>query len=166
MAGGWFQKHHRITIYKPPTTSHFPKCDYEINAPVISCDVSRLEDIEQLMDKSIQHFGGGADFILHSVAMSYNIRKKNLYTKLDYELFEKTLDVSALSLHKILQTCYQKDALNEFASVVALSFIAAHKAFPNYNDMKRSLVIIQAQPGEESVPCSKGIDDSHLCTIL
>ena len=116
----------------------------QINAPVIPCDVSNLQEIENLIEKSTAHFGGSFDFILHSIGMSYNIRKKNEYIKIDYEQYMKTLDVSALSLHKILQTCYQKNALNEFASVVALTFIAAQKVFPNYNDMAEAKTALES----------------------
>lgn len=116
----------------------------QISAPVIPCDVSHAEEIESLIDKSVEHFGGSFDFILHSVGMSYNIRKKKDYTCLDYDLYLKTLDVSALSLHKIVQACYQKDALNEFASVVALTFLAAQRTFPNYNDMAEAKAALES----------------------
>lgn len=115
-----------------------------IDAPVIPCDVSSLAEIEDLIAKSVNHFGGGFDFILHSVGMSMNIRKKKLYAELDYAFFQNTLDVSALSLHKILQTCYNRDALNEFASVVAMTFIAAQRTFPNYNDMAEAKAALES----------------------
>lgn len=116
----------------------------EIDAPIIPCNVSDKNDIESLIDKSMLHFNGPFDFLLHSVGMSYNIRKKNEYTNLDYDYYFKTLDVSALSLHKILQTCFQKNALNDSASVVALSFIAAQRVFPYYNDMSDAKAVLES----------------------
>ncbi len=115
-----------------------------INAPVIPCDVAHLSEIEGLIDKTKEYFSGGFDFILHSVGMSYNIRKKNEYTHLDYELYLRTLEVSAFSLHKILQSCYQKNALNDFASVVALSFMASQKVCPGYNDMADAKAVLES----------------------
>ena len=115
-----------------------------INAPVIPCDVTELKEVEELIEKSKTYFGGGFDFILHSVGMSMNIRKKRPYAELDYDYYLKTLEASALSLHKILQTCYQKDALNEQASVVALTFIAAQRVFPNYNDMAEAKAMLES----------------------
>lgn len=116
----------------------------EINAPVIPCDVSSLEEIQNLIEKSVAHFGGSFDFILHSLGMSYNIRKKKEYTNLDYDQYLKTLDISALSLHKILQTCYEKNALNEYASVVALTFIAAQRTVPHYGDMSEAKAALES----------------------
>lgn len=115
-----------------------------IDAPIIPCDVSNTEEVTGLIDQCSAHFGGGADFLLHAVGMSYNIRKKKAYTDLDYAFYLKTIDVSALSLHKLLQTCYQKDALNEFASVVTLTFLAAERAFPNYNDMSEAKAALES----------------------
>jgi len=107
----------------------------EMETIVISADATRTDDLENLIDKSIEHLGGKIDFVLHSIGMSPNVRKKKGYTELNYDWFLKTLDISALSFHKVMQTCYQKDAINENGSVLALSYIAAQRAFPFYNDM-------------------------------
>lgn len=107
----------------------------QCNAPVIPADVTNMEDIENLFIKTKEHFKGGVDFILHSIGMSVNLRKGNDYTNLNYEFMQKSVDISAISFHRILQTAYKHDAINEWGSVVALSFIAAHLAFPNYNEM-------------------------------
>jgi enoyl-[acyl-carrier protein] reductase I len=115
-----------------------------INAPVIPCDVENMEDVESLVEKSKIYFGGSFDFILHAIGMSMNIRKKRAYTAIDYGHFLKTIDVSALSLHKILQACFSRDALNEKGSVVTLSFIASQKAFPNYNDMAEAKATLES----------------------
>lgn len=102
---------------------------------VIPADATSIEDLEKLVDKAQEHLGGKLDFVLHSIGMSPNVRKGKTYTDLNYEWMLKTFDISALSLHKVLQVCKQKDAINEWGSVVALSYIAAQRAFPGYGDM-------------------------------
>lgn len=107
----------------------------ECNAPVIPADVTSMDDLNNLFIKSKEHFGGGVDFILHSVGMSLNLRKGLHYTEANYDFMHKTLDISAMSLHRVLQVAMKQDAINEWGSVVALSYIAAQRIFPDYNDM-------------------------------
>ena len=107
----------------------------QCKAPVIPADVTNMDDLKNLFTKSMEHFGGKIDFILHSVGMSINMRKGRSYTDLDYDFSHKTFDISAMSLHRVLQTAYQLDALNDWASVVALSYIAAQRVFPDYSEM-------------------------------
>ena len=107
----------------------------EINAPVIPADVTSAEDITNLFVKTKEHFGGGVDFILHSIGMSINVRKNIPYTENNYDFTHKGLDISALSLHRVLQTAMKMDAINEWGSVLALTYIAAQRVFPDYNDM-------------------------------
>lgn len=114
------------------------------NTIVVPADATSTEDLENLVDKTIEHFGGKFDFVLHSVGMSPNVRKARLYTDLDYGFMEKTLDISAVSFHKLLQTLYKKDALNEWGSVVALSYIAAERAFAGYSDMADAKAVLQS----------------------
>lgn len=116
----------------------------QINAPVIACDISSNEDVANLIAKSMEHFGGGIDFILHSVGMSLNIRKGKHYTEIDYGFNAKTLDISAMSLHRLLATCLKMDALNEYGSVVALSYIAAQRVFPDYNEMADAKALLES----------------------
>jgi enoyl-[acyl-carrier protein] reductase I len=106
-----------------------------VNAPVIPCDVSSNEDVNNLIAKTMEHFGGKIDFILHSVGMSINVRKGLHYTENNYDHTHKGLDISAISLHRVLQSAMKMDALNEWGSVVALTYIAAQRVFPDYNDM-------------------------------
>ena len=105
------------------------------NAPVIGADVTSNDDISNLFNKTQEHFGGGVDFILHSIGMSVNVRKSITYTENNYDFTHKGLDISALSLHRILQTAMKMDAINEWGSVLALTYIAAQRVFPDYNDM-------------------------------
>lgn len=111
---------------------------------VIPADATSVADLEALVDGSMEHFGGKFDFVLHAVAMSPNIRKGRPYTDVNYDFFQKTVDISALSFHKLLQTLYKKDALNEWGSVVALSYIAADRAMPGYNDMADAKAMLQS----------------------
>ena len=114
------------------------------NCPVIPADATNIADIENLMQKSMEHFGGKMDFILHSIGMSPNVRKSIAYTNTNYENFLKTLDISALSFHRFLQTAMKLDAINEWGSVVALSYIAAQRTFPGYNDMADAKAVMES----------------------
>ncbi|WP_291907553.1 SDR family oxidoreductase [Chitinophaga sp. CB10] len=114
------------------------------NAPVIPADVTNMDDLNNLFTKSMEHFGGKIDFVLHSVAMGMNIRKGRSYTDLDYDFNHKTFDISAISLHRVLQTAYKLDALNEWASVIALSYIAAERVFPDYGEMADAKALLQS----------------------
>ncbi len=105
------------------------------NATIIPCDATNVEEINKLFTDSQEVLGGKIDFVLHSIGMSVNIRKNIPYTELNYDFFQKGIDVSALSFHKMLASAYKLDALNEHASVVALSYIAAQRAYPFYTDM-------------------------------
>ena len=111
---------------------------------VIPADATSVADLEALVDGTMEHFGGKFDFVLHAVAMSPNIRKGRAYNDVNYDFFQKTVDISALSFHKLLQTLYKKDALNEWGSVVALSYIAADRAMPGYNDMADAKAMLQS----------------------
>lgn len=115
-----------------------------VNAPVIGADVTNLEDLKKLFEGAMNHFGGKIDFILHSVGMSLNIRKGKPYTRLDYGFNQKTLDISAMSFHRVLQTAYEMDAINPWGSVLALSYIAAQRVFPDYNEMSDAKALLES----------------------
>ncbi len=114
------------------------------NAKIIPADATSTEDLENLLNGSMEALGGKLDFVLHSIGMSPNVRKGIGYTETNYANFQKTLDVSALSLHKLLQSCMKLDALNEWSSVVALSYIAAQRTFPGYNDMAEAKALMES----------------------
>ena len=116
----------------------------ECNAPVIGADVTSNEDVANLFTKSQEHFNGGVDFILHSIGMSVNVRKGVTYPENNYDFTHKGLDISSLSLHRILQTAMKMDAINEWGSVVALSYIAAQRVFPDYNDMSDNKAYLES----------------------
>jgi enoyl-[acyl-carrier protein] reductase I len=113
-------------------------------AKIIPSDVTIVEELETLFKESMDILGGKLDFVLHSVGMSPNVRKKRPYTDLSYEFFLKTLDISGVSLHKVLQTAYNLDAMNEWGSVVALSYIASQRVFPDYSDMSQAKTVLES----------------------
>ena len=116
----------------------------KINAPIFAADATNEADLENLFDKSMEHFGGKVDFVLHSIGMSPNVRKGRHYTDLNYEWYKQSLDVSAMSLHKMLATAYKKDAISDWGSVVALSYIAAQRTFPDYSDMADAKALLES----------------------
>ena len=105
------------------------------NSQVIPADATSEDDINNLIDKSMEIFGGKFDFVLHSIGMSVNVRKNRHYTDSNYDWTMKGIDVSALSFHKVMKCVMKKDAINEWGSILALSYIAAQRVFPDYNDM-------------------------------
>ena len=105
------------------------------NSLLVAADATKNDDLVNLVDKTLEHFDGKIDFVLHSIGMSVNVRKGKSYTDLNHDWLTKGWDVSAVSFHKLLQVLYNKDAMNEWGSIIALSYMAAQRVFPNYNDM-------------------------------
>ncbi len=105
------------------------------SSEIIPADATNEEDLQQLVEKSMEILGGKIDFVLHSIGMSVNVRKGRHYTDENYDFTAKGWDVSALSFHKVLQALYKADAMNEWGSIVALTYMAAQRSFPDYNDM-------------------------------
>jgi len=114
------------------------------NAEIIPADATSLEDLENLFTKSMEVLGGKVDFVLHAIGMSPNVRKKKDYGDLNYDWFQKTLDVSGLSFHKVMQTAEKLDAINEWGSVLGLSYIAAQRTFPDYSDMAQAKALLES----------------------
>ena len=102
---------------------------------IVPADATSMEDLEALVDKSIDILGGKLDFVLHSIGMSINVRKGIHYTASNYDFTHKGFDVSALSFHRVMNVLYNKNAMNEWGSIVALTYMAAQRVFPDYNDM-------------------------------
>ncbi|WP_299052354.1 SDR family oxidoreductase [uncultured Polaribacter sp.] len=105
------------------------------NAQIIPADATSVEDLENLVVKSMEILGGKIDFVLHSIGMSVNVRKNKPYTDPNYDFTFKGLDVSAVSFHKVLNVLYHKKAMKNWGSIVALTYMAAQRVFPDYNDM-------------------------------
>ena len=114
------------------------------NTIVVPADATNMEDIEKLIDKAMEHFGGKFDFILHSIGMSPNLRKGISYDNLNYEYLNKTLDISAVSFHKVITTAYKMDALNEWGSIVALTYLAAQRTVCGYDDMADAKALLES----------------------
>lgn len=137
----------KIVLTNAPIALRFGKIKElaaECNAKLIPADATSLEDIENLFTETMEILGGKIDFILHSIGMSPNVRKDNEYTDMNYDFFLKTLDISALSFHKILQTAQKMDAINEWGSVVALTHIAAQRTLPGYKDMAEAKAMLES----------------------
>ncbi len=116
----------------------------QCNTVVIPADATSLDDIEKLYAAATERLGGPLDFLLHSIGMSPNVRKGKDYGDLNYDFFLKTLDISALSFHKMLQVGEKQDVFAESASVVALSYIAAQRTFPDYGDMAQAKAVLES----------------------
>jgi enoyl-[acyl-carrier protein] reductase I len=114
------------------------------NAPVIAADATVQEDLQKLISEAQEKLGGKLDFVLHSIGMSPNVRKGKHYTDLNYDFYHKTLDVSAMSLHRTLSELMRQDAMNDWGSVVALTYIAAQRVFPDYNDMADAKSLLES----------------------
>ena len=105
------------------------------NSLLVPADATSLTDLDNLIEKSVSYFGSKIDFVLHSIGMSINVRKGKSYTDLNHEWMKKGWDVSAVSFHKLIQSLYKKDAMNSWGSIVALTYIASQRTYPNYNEM-------------------------------
>ena len=114
------------------------------NAQVIPADATSEQDLKTLFEKSLEILGGKLDFVLHSIGMSPNIRKGKEYGDMNYDWYLKTLDISALSFHKIMQTAEKLDAMNEWGSIVALSYIASQRNYPDYTDMAQAKAMLES----------------------
>ncbi len=114
------------------------------NSQIIPADATSVADLENLVDQAMEILGGKIDFVLHSIGMSVNVRKGNHYTNQNYDYTEKGWNVSAVSFHKVMQVLYKKDAMNEWGSIVALSYMAAQRVFPDYNDMADNKAFLES----------------------
>ncbi len=116
------------------------KCHTEI----IPADATNVSDLEHVFRRTMEIFGGKIDFVLHSIGMSMNVRKSRDYDDINYDYFMKTIDVSALSFHKMLQVAKKMDAINEWGSILALTYIAAQRTLVGYNDMADAKSLLES----------------------
>ncbi len=114
------------------------------NSKVIPADATSMEDLTALYKNAMEELGGKLDFILHSIGMSVNVRKGKPYYEQNYDWTIKGYDVSALSFHKTIQAAWELDALNEYGSVLGLSYIAAQRVFHTYNDMADNKAVLES----------------------
>ena len=116
----------------------------KINAQIIPADATDMADLENLFGKSVEILGGPLDFVLHSIGMSLNVRKKKDYTDLNYEWMQKSFDISAISFHRMMQTLYKMDAMNDWGSILGLTYIATQRTFPDYSEMAESKALLES----------------------
>jgi len=137
----------RFTLTNAPIAMRMGKINdlaKACNTEVIPADATSEQDLTALLSKSVDVLGGKIDFILHSIGMSPNIRKGKEYGDMNYDWYLKTLDISALSFHKIMQTAEKLDCMNEWGSIVALSYIAAQRSYPDYTDMAQAKAMLES----------------------
>ena len=137
----------RITLTNAPVAMRFgsiQKLGEELNAEVIGADATVEEDLKNLIEKSLTALGGPFDFVLHSIGMSVNMRKAKTYTDLNHEWMHKTLDISSMSFHRMMQSLYNMDAMAEGGSILALSYIAAQRVFPDYSEMADAKALLES----------------------
>ncbi len=136
-----------FTLSNTPTALRFGELDElaaKTNSTVIAADATSVDDITRVFEESMKVLGGKVDFVLHSIGMSLNVRKKRVYNDLDYNYLNKTLDISAISFHKMLQIAFKLDAINEWGSVLGLSYVAAQRTHYGYNDMADAKALLES----------------------
>lgn len=120
------------------------KLGEQLGCEVIEADATSVEDLENVFKRSMEILGGQIDFVLHSIGMSPNVRKKRTYDDLDYSLLNKTLDISAISFHKMLQVAKKMNAIADYGSVLALTYVAAQRTLFGYNDMADAKAMLES----------------------
>lgn len=136
-----------ITLTNAPVAMRFggiQELGEKLNAEVIPADATNMEDLENLFEKSEAALGGKLDFFLHAIGMSLNVRKKKDYTELNHDWMLKTFDISALSFHKTMQIAYNRGSMKDWGSIVALTYIAAQRVFPDYSEMAESKALLES----------------------
>lgn len=116
----------------------------KLNAKIIAADATSVEDLERVFSESMEILGGKIDFVLHSIGMSMNMRHKRDYDDLNYEFYDRTLNISAISFHKMMQVAKKMDAVSEGGSLLALTHIAAQRTFTGYNDMADAKALLES----------------------
>ena len=136
-----------ITLSNTPMALRMGQLDElgrQLNAPIIPADATSVDDLERVFTESMEKLGGPVDFLLHSIGMSPNVRKRRTYDNLDYGMLSKTLDISAISFHKMLQVAKRLGAIADYGSVVALTYVAAQRTFFGYNDMADAKSLLES----------------------
>lgn len=137
----------RITLTNAPVAMRFGQIKElgdRLNAEIIPADATLVEDMEKLFQQSMDVLGGKIDFVLHSIGMSLNVRKGREYTDLNYEWMQKSFDISSISFHKMMQTLWKLDAMNDWGSILALTYIASQRVFPDYSEMAESKALLES----------------------
>jgi len=130
--------------FRMPGDTNIKVLAKKLNCPAIPADATRLDDLEKLIDQSMEHLGGKIDFVLHSIGMSINIRKGKPYTDLNHDFMQKSFDISSISFHKLMQSLWKKDAVNDWGSILALTYIGAQRVFPHYSEMAEAKSMLES----------------------
>lgn len=136
-----------FTLSNTPTALRFGELNVlaeKCNAEIIPADATSNAELTAVFEKSLQLFDGKVDFVLHSIGMSLNVRKKKVYNDLNHDFYMKTMDISAISFHKMLQVASKLDAINDWGSVLAISYIAAQRTLYGYNDMADAKALLES----------------------
>ena len=136
-----------ITLSNTPMAIRMGEVDAlakQLGCEVIPADATSVTDLEEVFRRSQEVLGGKIDFVLHSIGMSPNVRKKRTYDDLDYAMLDKTLDISAISFHKMIQTAKKMDAIAEHGSILALTYMAAQRTMFGYNDMADAKALLES----------------------
>ncbi len=137
----------KITLTNAPVAMRFGHIEdlaKQLDTIVIPADATNDEDLDNLFEKSMEYLDGKLDFVLHSIGMSINVRKKKAYTDLRYDWMMKSFDVSAISFHRVMQSLWKKDAMNDWGSILALTYMAAQRTFPNYSEMAEAKALLES----------------------
>jgi len=137
----------KITLTNAPVALRMGKINdlaAQCNTEVIAADATSMEDLENLFTKSRELLGGKLDFVLHSIGMSINVRKKKAYMDSNYDWMHKTFDISAISFHRMMQVLWKQDAMNDWGSILGLTYIAAQRTFPDYGEMAESKALLES----------------------
>ena len=113
------------------------------SSPIIWADATDDADVEKLFEETKEHFGQ-IDFIVHAIGMGLNVRKNRPYENLNYEWYRKTLDISAVSLHRFVHHAMETEALADGGSIVALSYIGAQRVFSKYSEMGDAKALLES----------------------
>lgn len=130
--------------FRMPGDTNIKVLAEKLNCPAIPADATRLDDLEKLIDQSMEHLGGKVDFVLHSIGMSINIRKGKSYTDLNHDFMQKSFDISSNSFHKLMQSLWKKEAVNDWGSILALTYIGAQRVFPHYGEMAEAKSLLES----------------------
>jgi enoyl-[acyl-carrier protein] reductase I len=130
--------------FRMPGETNIKMLAEQLGCEAIPADATRIDDLENLIDRSMELLGGKIDFVLHSIGMSINIRKNKPYTDLNHDFMQKSFDISSLSFHKLMQSLYKKEAMNDWGSILALTYIGAQRNFPHYGEMAEAKSMLES----------------------
>ena len=137
----------RFVLSNAPVTRRFGSLETlaeRYDAPVVYADATSAEELEAVFGEAKRHFGGPVDFVVHSIGMGINVRKGRPYEDLKHDWYLKTLDISAVSLHRVVHAALQAEALADGGSVLALSYIGAQRVFSEYSEMGDAKALLES----------------------